>query len=126
MHSRPGLVQPRGSMVKPSSLEDAVNGLRATFPEADLRTWAAQSESTACSRAHWELGLWIRNQWLHRGSPLATQIESSYGRIDADEISSIVVQALWRVLNGHPCPTLEELVPPHWRHWPRAEDLIWD
>ncbi|HCI14014.1 MAG: hypothetical protein A2063_03560 [Gallionellales bacterium GWA2_60_142] len=100
-------------MIRPSSLHGAVGIIRATFPAEELQAWAAQPEGSAGGQAHFELGMWIRNNWVHgSGSPLATQIEKFAGVIDADQISAAIVKALWRVLNGLPCSEIEELVKP--------------
>lgn len=100
-------------MIRPSSLHDAVDIIRATFPAEALQAWAAQAEDIAGGQAHFELGMWIRNNWVYgSGSPLATQIEEFSGHIDADRISSVIVHALWRALNGLPCSKIEGLVKP--------------
>ena len=97
--------------MKPTSLEDAVTLIRATFPESELEAWAAQSENVAQAQAHFALGLWVRNNWVYGdGSPLATKIIEAAVIIDADNVSSIITSALWRVLNGFPCPSIEELL----------------
>jgi hypothetical protein len=99
--------------MKPSSLEDAVTLIRANFPESELQAWAAQSEDVARVQAHFALGLWVRNTWVYGdGSPLATKIMEADWSIQADDVSSIIISALWRVLNGFPCPSIEELLRP--------------
>ncbi len=99
--------------MKPSSLEDAVTLIRAKFPESELQAWAAQSEDAARFKAHFELGLWVRNNWVYgNGSPLATRIKEAAWFVHDDDISRMIVRALWRVLNGLPCPTIEELLRP--------------
>jgi hypothetical protein len=97
--------------VGPTSLGEAVEAIRAEFPEAELRAWASQTEGSAEVQAHFGLGLWIRNQWFHgAGSPLAAQIQrAAHCEMHPDDVSSIIVRALWRVLNGQPCPTIEQL-----------------
>jgi hypothetical protein len=47
--------------LKPISLQDAVDIIRATFPEEELQAWANQPESAAGVEAHFGLGTWIRN-----------------------------------------------------------------
>ena len=97
--------------MKPSSLQEAVVTIRETFPETELQDWATQPEDTACLQAHWGLGLWIRNHWIYdKGSPLASEIKKQSLFLHDDDISSIILKALWRVLNGDPCPTIQELL----------------
>jgi hypothetical protein len=49
------------SIPKPSSLQDAVDIIRATFPEKELQAWAEQPESSTEALAHFGLGSWIRS-----------------------------------------------------------------
>ena len=101
--------------MKPSTLQEAVSFIQASFPADELKAWAAQPETSAQMQAHWSLGMWVRNQWVHGGSPLATEIKSIAWFVHDDDISSYVTKALWHVLNGERCPQLKELVPSsHW------------
>lgn len=100
-------------MLKPLSLQDAVDIIRATFPEEELQTWANQPESAAGVEAHFWLGTWIRNNWVFgAGSPLAAHIKEITKYVHNDDISAVVIKALWRVLNGSVCPSIEELLRP--------------
>ncbi len=99
--------------MKPTPLEDAVRMIRTTFPELALRDWATRPEDEACLQAHFVLGLWVRNMWVHgEGSPLARRIKAAAWFVHDDDISKMVIRALWRVLNGFPCPSVEELLLP--------------
>lgn len=111
--------------MKPSSLQEAVAVIQATFQASELQEWAAQPEDAARSQAHWALGMWVRNQWVHGGSPLATEIKSVAWFVHDDDISSIVIKALWHVLNGALCPSIEELLPPGALR-PKAKHLSWE
>lgn len=103
-------------MLRPLSLQDAVDIIRATFPEEELQAWSDQPEGSAGAQAHFELGVWIRNNWVYRaGSPLAVHIKEVAWFIHDDDISSVVIKALWRVLNGSVCPSIEELLGPSQR-----------
>jgi len=100
-------------MLKPLSLQDAVDIIRATFPEEELQAWADQPENAAADQAHFALGAWIRNNWVHgAGSPLAIHIKEITRYVHSDDISDVVIKALWRVLNGSVCPSIEELLRP--------------
>jgi hypothetical protein len=96
--------------MKPSSLQEAVLIIQATFPAQELQAWASLPQDKALVQAHFELGLWIRNQWVHGGSPLVTEIRSIAWSIHDDDFSSIVLRSLWQVINHAPCPDLQELL----------------
>ena len=96
---------------KPSSIEDAVSAIRAAFPETELQSWARQTEAEACAQAHFGLGAWIRNNWVYgSGSPLVTKIREAAVLIHDDDISWVIVRGVWRLLNGVPCLSIEELL----------------
>jgi hypothetical protein len=96
---------------KPSSIEDAVSAILAAFPEAELQSWARQSEDEACVQAHLSLGAWIRNNWVYGdGSPLVTKIREAAVLIHDDDISLVIVRGVWRLLNGVPGVSIEELL----------------
>ena len=105
--------------VGPSSLSEAVSLIRNAFPADDLAGWAAQPEDTAVLQAHFGLGLWVRNNWIYGGgSPLAGNMTREAWKIGVvrathpDDMSALVLRALWRVLNGEACPTIEDLLRP--------------
>lgn len=101
--------------MKPSSLQEAVLIIKANFSEEELQEFASQPEDSARVNAHWTIGVWIRNNWVHEGSPLAIEVKNSAWFVHDDDISSYVLIALWRVLNSKPCPLLKELLPQsHW------------
>lgn len=97
-------------MMKPSTLEESVLLIRAAFPVEKLQAWANLPENEANIQAHFCLGMWIRNNWVHPGSPLVSNIRSIAFNIHDDDISSIVIEALLQVLRGEPCPELQELI----------------
>ncbi len=76
----------------------------------------ANSERHDLVDFHFGLGMSVRNQWLYpEGSVLGKKL-FGIGIIDADDMSSIVVEALWLDLNGHEITpsTLREL-----EGWPK-------
>lgn len=100
------------TQIKPSTLQEAVAAIRATFPASELEEWAAQPAPIAQAFAHFELGAWIRNEWVYgSGSPLADHVlQRNNWLLNPDTISGIIIDALWLVLNGQPCPRLEEIL----------------
>lgn len=95
--------------MKPSSLEEAIAIIREEFLEKNINKWAALSEDKACSQAHFSgVGVWIRNEWVYGGScPLVYKIREHDQFIHNDNISDIIVKALWQVLNGYSCPSIK-------------------
>jgi hypothetical protein len=101
--------------MKPSSLQEAVSIIQANFSQEELREFASQSEQLARVSAHWSIGVWVRNNWIHDGSPLAAEVKNIAWFVHDDDISSYIIIALWRVLNGESCPLLKDLLPEsHW------------
>lgn len=96
----------------PSSFDEAITLIRSEFEENDLREWAKAPEAEACFEAHFGLGIWIRNIWIYGGgSALVNEIrDASSSMIQDDDVSELIVRALWRVLNGGPTPSIDELV----------------
>ena len=96
---------------KPTSLAEAVEILRSTYPQDQLDAWAAEPLSEALWKAHFQLGLWIRNEWVHTGpAPFVRRMRRLFFFVHDDDVSGYVLEALWRVLNGEDCPTIEELL----------------
>ncbi|WP_374363486.1 DUF6794 domain-containing protein [Pseudoduganella danionis] len=111
--------------MKPSSLQEAVLIIQATFPAQELQAWTNLSEDEALAKVHFGLGMWIRNQWVYGGSPLVTEIHSLAWSIHDDDISSIVLRALWQYLKHKTCPDLQELLSSY-SLYPEAKYLNWE
>jgi len=96
---------------KPTTLAEAIAILRSMVPQDRLDAWAAESLSEALWTAHFQLGLWIRNEWVHEEpAPLVGRIQSYAAPVHPDSISEYILEALWRVLNDEDCPTIEDLL----------------
>ena len=96
---------------KPSALVKAVEILRAMHSEEEFAAWAAEPLSEALWKSHFQAGLWIRNEWVYEDpAPLVDRIQRLAAPVHPDSISEYVLEALWRVLNGEACPTIEELL----------------
>ena len=60
-------------------------------------------------------GLWVRNEWVHVDpAPLIARIRKLSYCVHDDDVSSYILEAFWRVLNGEDCPTIEELLAEHY------------
>ena len=80
------------------------------YPDDELASWAARLRSDALWAAHFQLGPWIRKEWVHaEPALLMAQIRKLCYFVHADDLSSCVLEALWRVPNGEDCPTVEEM-----------------
>jgi len=72
----------------------------------------ANSERRGFVDFHFGLGMSIRNQWLYPDDSVLREKFLGIGVIHPDDISSIIVEALWLDLNGQEITlsTLRELV----------------
>ena len=95
---------------KPRTLREAAEIVRATFPPEKLEGWSQLPLDDACMQAHFNLGMWIRNEWIHQDpAPLAVRIQETIVLGNADTISGLIVEGIWRILNGEDDLTLKAL-----------------
>jgi len=59
---------------------------------------------------HFELGLWIRNNWLYPTQSKLTQLLFDHGVSDIDSMSALILRGYVAYLNGLPCG-LNDLLP---------------
>lgn len=96
---------------KPSTLREAAEIVRETFPPEKLERWRKLSLLDARMQAHFGMGMWIRNEWIHQDpAPLAVRIREAIVFGDADTISGLIVEGIWRILNGEGNLTVEDLI----------------
>lgn len=103
----------------PTNLEEAVTALRELIPQEQLDEFAAWDRDEAGNRGHHTLGQWIRNHWgLWKGGPLKEWFEKEIHAQHPDDMSSIILDALWSDLNFVPRTTVELLAKyrAHWKH----------
>lgn len=106
---------------RPSTLPEAVKILRSMHSQDQLGSWAAQPLNEALWKAHFEAGLWIRNTWVYEDcAPLVATMRGFAGFLHDDAISQVILEALWHVLNGQECPSLEALLAKHGHGRPKA------
>jgi hypothetical protein len=86
---------------KPATIPEAIGALRRLLPAEQLEV-IRRSSGEDLIRFHFNLGSYIRNLWVHRdGSPLAARIRATGGQVgDGDELSRLIIEALWHDLNG--------------------------
>jgi len=85
----------------PKNLEEAITYFKIRWNDSIKNEFKNKPEDDAVCECHFGVGMWIRNEWL-RGdrNPAFYQYFKDLGVHDLDEISSIVLVALHRRLNG--------------------------
>ena len=87
----------------PETLEEAVAYLIAKLNDDDLRSIAAMEQDEFLMVAHFGLGLWIRNNLgLWSDGPLAKSLAGNDYSLQADDMSGIILTALWERLQETP------------------------
>jgi len=86
---------------QPRDLEEAITFFKTIWNDSIKDEFKNKTENDAVGDCHFGVGMWIRNQWL-RGdrNPAFSKFFKDLGVHDMDEISSIVMIALHRRLNG--------------------------
>jgi len=102
----------------PTNLEEAVAALHAMIPQAQQDEFASWDRDDAGAKAHHAVGRWIRNEWKlwEEGSPLREWFEKELHAQHPDDMSSLIIDALWSDLNGEPRQTVE-LLAGFRKHW---------
>lgn len=103
-------------------MQEAAQAIWENFPLTELQRWLGMPENQAVLHAHWMMGMWVRNQWIHRhpSAPLARDLEKYAPFGDPDKVSTFILHGVWRVLNGQDLQALTAL--PTWQPSP----LSWD
>ncbi len=103
---------PSGEIRQPGTLAEAAAVLLVNFDVSDLSAWADRPREEALAVPPADVIAWIHARWIKAGaSRLVDRIES----LDGD-VPSWTLDALWRVLNGEPCPTVESIDSACARH----------
>ena len=103
---------------KPSTLREAAQIVRETFPPEKLERWSKLPLDDACMQAHFGLGMWIRNNWVHQDpAPLAVRIREGIAFGNADTVSGLIVEGIWRIMNGEDDLTVEALLDAPMYTW---------
>lgn len=85
-------------------LVDIVHQILSKADPYELRVWALEPKDQACLQAHFGLGTWIRHEWIYSNTPSVAQLRSVAPTTHDDDMSALILMALWDVLNGEPCP----------------------
>ena len=97
--------------MRPSTLHECFTLARIQLSEEDLKV-VANSERNDLNDFHFSLGMSIRNAWLYPKDSVLRDKLVGVGFVHPDEMSTLVIEALWLDLNGHELdlPTLREMV----------------
>jgi len=83
----------------PADLDDAIAEAECLLPPSDLDLFRSTPEREAIADAHFAIGMFMRNEWgLWAGSRLSEYFNAA-GLFHPDDISSVVLKALWRKQN---------------------------
>ena len=101
---------------KPSSIDESFLYLDQMFDDTAKYTFVTLPEDIATSRLHHGVGRWIRNNWGLWGSgQLKTELIDS-GFVHPDDMSSVLLKAYHRKLNGKPL-NLKEDAKAYQAYW---------
>ena len=87
---------------KPESIEQSLEYLDLMFDDTSKYTFTVLPEDIATSRLHRGFGMWMRNNWGLWGSSRLKEELIDSGFVHPDDMSSILLKAYHRKLNGKP------------------------
>lgn len=84
----------------PFNLDEAVDSLKQGCGDSAI-SWIKSNNPTSC---HFGFGTTLRNKWSlwDKETKLVKWFESEYGINHADDISSVILDSLWRDINNQP------------------------
>jgi hypothetical protein len=101
----------------PTNLDEAVAALMKMLPQDQLDLFKNWKYEEAQANAHHSVGQMIRNEWkLWHASPLAEWFRNELRTTHADDMSGMILDALWCDLNSTPRRTAE-LFAAYQEHW---------
>ena len=90
----------KSQIIIPKNLTEAVQYFEQNWSEKELNNFKNKKESEAVIELHFEIGLWIRNNWIR--SDKDTILRTYFNGLEIyapDDISSIILTSLHRTLN---------------------------
>jgi hypothetical protein len=97
--------RPDAKIEKNPFLLPYVEQLEMSTSPADLKRIKTMAKSELIL-LHMDYGLWIRNKWIHgRGDPQLLRFFHNNGIDDPDDMSMVIIYALWDDLNRKMSPT---------------------
>lgn len=104
---------------QPLTLEDAVRHLQKIHSDSLKQRIVSQTEEEFTARAHFGLGMWMRNNWgLWRGGPLAKHF-NTLGVYHPDDMSGIILTTYYRSLRQQDWQ-LDQQVQRYQAYWQAA------
>ena len=107
----------------PNKLQEAFASLDASLSPDQRLAFMQRPEREAISKAHFAIGLFIRNQWLRSGKSALTGELQKLGAGSFDDMSSMILASCWRHLHGKPI-RLEQQGACYKRWWLAQQNLI--
>jgi hypothetical protein len=86
----------------PKNLEESYVKLDEIL-DAENRAFLKNATEADFIGLHFELGLWIRNNWLYPKQSRLTESLYGYGLQSIDDMSTLILRGYIRYLNGKPC-----------------------
>jgi hypothetical protein len=109
----------------PKNLDECFSTLTKMLPAQELDAFKNKSEDNAVTDAHFGLGMWIRNNWIHPAfSPLGNYLRDM-GLHHPDDMSSVILGTFWCHLNGKPLRVEERIrgYDEYWKYNSSPKDL---
>lgn len=106
----------------PKDLDEAVAALLVEIPPDQLDLFKSWEYDEALARAHSTVGRDLRNRWnLWFDGPLVSWFHTELDLTHADDMSSVLLSALWCDLRGVPRRTLATVARSqvHWEQLPK-------
>ena len=86
----------------PNSIEEAFRSLDGLLKPEERLAFMQRSERDAATRAHFAVGLYIRNHWLRSGKSALVGLLRAAGAQSFDDMSVMLLTSYWRHLHGKP------------------------
>jgi hypothetical protein len=108
---------------KPVNLQEAVEQLKILHHDSTKQKIRAMTEDEFIGRAHFGLGMWMRNNWgLWKGKELAGYF-NSIGIYHADDMSGIILTSYYRELHGQDWK-VDAQVKYHQDYWKKSSEHL--
>lgn len=106
---------------KPKNLDEAVLQLEGLHHDTIKLKILSMSEDQFAARSHFEMGMWIRNNWrLWRGGKLVKYF-NSIGIFHPDDMSGIILTSYYRHLKGQD-RALQKQVQCYQNYWKESKE----
>jgi len=104
---RPLVKEDQPTALAPRNVDQAIKLLKVKLTDGEIDEIKVKQESQMVGY-HYSIGLWIRNNWLCKESPLKIYFNQQ-GIYERDTMSGIILVSLWRSLHGLPAKVEEQI-----------------